>query len=199
MDWREILGITAGVISLVAFVPYMYYTVRGNNRPSRATWFIWTLNSLLLLVSYDASGAKETVWLAVGYACGCFIISILTIWFGEGGWGWLDRCCLLGAVLGVFLWWFTGSPLIAFTSTLIIDLLGVMPTIEKSWKIPGKESRLAWCMWFLGGLTSLGAIERWCPLSITSITVMSYPIQITVTSGLIAYLLVIGKNQNLSK
>src|SRR5688572_397041 len=97
MNWQALFGVTSGVLSLVGLLLYARGVVAGPSKPSRATWLIWTLNSILLLTSYDASGAKETIWLAGGYAAGCFVIAMLTIKFGEGGWSRLDRICLVGA------------------------------------------------------------------------------------------------------
>ncbi len=167
---------------------YLRGVSTGKEKPSRATWFIWTLNSVLLLPSYSASGAEDTVWLSAGYMAGCFIIALLTIKFGEGGWSRLDRFCLSGAVAGALLWAATGSALTMFVITLGIDILGVLPTIKKSWQYPDKEDVLAWSILLLGGVVSLFAVKEWS-FTLLSLTVMAYPIQITFTTAIIVLFL----------
>ncbi len=184
MNWTTIFGIASGIITLVGLLIYAKSVVTGDSKPSRVTWFLWTLNSVLLLTSYDASGAGETVWLAGGYAAGLFIIAILTIKYGEPGWSWLDRFCLIGAIIGALLWWITGSPLTAYVSTLIIDFFGVLPTIQKSWKNPEEEDLLSWTVLLFAGFLSLFAVEEW------SLVIAWYPLQITITTAIIVWFLI---------
>ena len=183
IDLHQFFGTTSGVLTLAGLLLYAKSVVIGFTKPSQATWAIWTINSFLLLTSYSASGAKETLWLAMGYAIGLSIITMLTMKFGERGWNWLDRLCLIGAVLGILLWWATGSPLTAFFASLIIDLFGVIPTIQKSWYHPKEEDKLSWSILLIGGVMSIFAINKW------SITIAVYPIQITITTALIVLFL----------
>ena len=183
INLHQFSGVASGILTLAGLLLYTKSVVAGPTKPSQATWTIWAINALLLLTSYDASGAKETVWLAAGYAAGLAIISLLTIKFGEKGWNRLDRFCLLGAAMGGFLWWITGSPLTALSASLIIDLFGVIPTIQKSWYHPEEEDKLAWSILLWGGLMSLLAIEKW------SLVIIAYPIQITVTTAIIVLFL----------
>lgn len=189
-DFHQFSGIAAGILTLAGLLLYAKSVVAGPTKPSRATWIIWTINALLLLTSYDASGAKETIWLAAGYAGGLSIICILAMKFGEGGWNWLDYFCLAGAALGATLWWITGSPLTALFASLAIDFFGVMPTIQKSWYHPGEENRIAWSILLFGGVMSLLAIEEW------SLIIAAYPLQITITTAIVVLFLFRRPNRN---
>lgn len=187
----EIAGLAGGLLTLFAFGTYLPSILRGTVKPQRATWWIWTLNSLLLLTSYKAEGATDTAWLAIAYTIGCVIVALLTIRYGVGGWSTLDRFCFGGTIVAAALWIVIG-PLATFVSTLIIDLLGVLPTIYESYRHPEEEDTLSWVLWFFGGFVSLLAIQdlfvtKW---SLEVITILAYPLQITVTAGIIVWFLI---------
>lgn len=182
-NFHQFFGILAGILTLAGLLLYAKSVAAGPTKPSRATWAIWTINSLLLLTSYAASGARETIWLAAGYAAGLFIITLLTMKFGERGWNWLDIFCLVGAAFGVLLWCVTGSSLSALIASLAVDLCGVIPTMQKSWYYPEQEDRLSWSILLIGGLMSCLAIEEW------SFKIAAYPLQITITTAVIVIFL----------
>ena len=195
-----ILGLAAGVLTLVAFGPYILSIIKGETKPKRSTWWIWTLNSLLLLTSYRAEGAQETIWLAVAYTIGCVIIALFTIKYGVGVWSRLDRFCLGGTVIAAILWIVIG-PLATFITSLVIDLFGVTPTIYKSFYHPEEENKLSWIMWFAGGFLSLLLVENlfvWHKWSPGMLIIMAYPAQITITAGIIVWLLIQPRHRKTS-
>lgn len=190
--FTQITGLTGGILTLLGFVAYIQSILRSGTKPKRSTWWIWTLNSLLLLTSYRAEGAQETIWLALGYAIGCVIVAFFTIKYGVGGWSKLDRLCLGGAIIAAILWIIIG-PLATFIMSLVIDLFGVMPTMYASSVHPEEEDALSWVLWFIGGIISLLAVEnififeRW---SLAMIPIIAYPAQITITAGVIVWFII---------
>ena len=198
MGIKEIAGLLGGLFTLLAFGTYIWSILKGPTKPKRATWWIWTMNSVLLLTSYRAEGAQETVWLAVAYTLGCITVALFTIKRGAGGWSQLDRFCFGSAIIAAALWVIIG-PLATFITTLVIDLCGVMPTIYGSYHDPEDEDKLSWVLWFVGGLVSLMAVESlFTPTvwSLNTLTLVAYPAQITITAGIIVWFLVrTPKNQ----
>lgn len=197
---KEILGKLGGILTLVGFFLYIVSIIKDKTekKPERATWWIWTLNSILLLTSYNAEGAKETGWLAVAYVIGCVIIALLTIKYGVGGWSILDLICLTGTVVTVVLWIKIG-PLAAFISSLVIDLFGVAPTIYRSFYHPKKEDKFSWIMWLAGGFLGLLSVGNplvfymWSP---EMFKIGAYPLQIIITDSIMIWFLFRPRYQN---
>src|SRR5262245_15629489 len=121
----QIIGITAGVISFSAYIFYIIDILKGNTRPSRTTWFILSFISIVILASYDASGAEDTIWVAVSNATASIIIALLSIKRGVGGTTKLDIFCFSGSIFSLLLWWYFDSPTIALLANLVIDLLAL--------------------------------------------------------------------------
>ncbi|HEX5038086.1 MAG TPA: hypothetical protein VFX30_13085 [bacterium] len=184
MNFHAVVGIVAGALSFLAFVPYVLSMLKGKNRPNRATWIIWTAVGVSLLASYAASGARETVWVAAANLLAFLFVLALSYKYGVGGWKVLDVSCLIGAAFGFSLWWWFDSPLPTLYSGLFIDLVGAVPTIAKAWKDPESENLPAWVLFFAANALNLLAIKEW------SVAMASYPVYMAfITLALVSVLL----------
>ncbi len=177
----SLAGMVAGVLSLLAFVPYIAAILRGETRPNRATWWIWTTTGAVLLASYHFSGAGTTIWVPVSYFVASLATAILSIRYGEGGSTRLDRGCLMGAGAGLLLWWWFDSPVVALVTTLGVDFAGALPTIRKARVAPHTEDRLAWALFLAGNTLNLAAVDQW------EFAIAIYPVYFLLASGTIAF------------
>lgn len=178
----NIVGKVAGIFSLAAFVPYIFAMLRGEIKPNRATWWIWTVVGCLLAANNYSSGASDSIWVPVSYVIGPLATAILSTKYGEGGWTRFDRNCLLSSGVSVVLWWMFSSPLVALFINLFIAFLGVLPTIRKAYYEPESESRIAWALFFSGDTFNLFAIRDWV------FAIAAYPTWLALCSSLIAIL-----------
>ncbi len=184
-DITAIAGRVAGILALAGGIPYIIAILRKQTKPNKATWWIWTVVGFTLGASYYSSGADHTIWVPVSYIIGPFVVAILSLKYGEGGWTRFDRICLLGAVISVALWWMSNSPLIALCINLFIDFMGALPTIRKSYYKPEGEDRSAWIIFLIGNTVNLFAVEKW------TFAIAAYPIYMFVADCLIVTLLLL--------
>jgi hypothetical protein len=159
--WQSALGVIAGLLTIFCFTPYITTIFQSKTRPNRASWWIWATNGAILCSSSYASGASNTLWILACSVTAQFVIAIIALKYGEGGWTPFDRKCLLGALVSLSLWRLFSSPMIAILSTLLIDFLGALPTVRKSYLEPSKEDLLTWGLYSLASLINLFAIEQW--------------------------------------
>ncbi|MFC1632929.1 hypothetical protein ACFL1U_02175 [Patescibacteria group bacterium] len=178
----RLAGEIAGVLSFAAFLPYIIDILRRKTRPNRASWWIWTVVGIMVLASYRSGGAEETIWVPISYTIGPFIIALLAIKYGEGGWTTFDRNCLGGVGGSLILWVIFKAPLVVLCINLFIDFLGALPTIRKSVHEPEGESKLAWALWISGNIFNLFAVEKW------TFAIAVHPVFMTFVSGTIAAL-----------
>lgn len=176
-------GITAGVLSFSAYLFYIRAILRGQTKPNRATWFIWSIIGLILVFSYRASGAEDTIWVPVSEAIAPTIIALLSIKYGVGGTDKLDIICLIASFISLLMWYIFDSALIALVTNLFIDFFAALPTIKKSICNPNEEDRFAWSMTQTGNLFNLFAISN------LSFGVIVYPIYTFIIDGIITSLL----------
>ncbi len=180
MSFYELCGITAGVIAFAAYPVYIRDILKRGTRPNRATWWILTLSSTILVASYYASGARSTLWIALGYAVGNLTIAFFSLRYGDGTWNTLDRICLLAAVGSVFLWIFFDAPFYALVINIGIDFLGILPTVYKTYAKPSTESHTAWLMDAVASMFAVLAIEQW------TMILALYPVYLLIANCSIA-------------
>jgi hypothetical protein len=190
MNLAAIVGIVAGVLSLVAFVPYIFAILRKKANPNRASWFIWAVVSLMLGASYFASGARNTAWVSIGYIIGSITIASLSIKYGEGGWTGFDRFCLFATGISLILWLVFKNPLVALIINVFIDFFGALPTMRKAFRDPKSEDKLTWLLFFAGNLVNLCAVES------LKFSIVVYPIWMFLGSGIITALVIWPRKTN---
>ncbi len=176
---RLLIGQAAGAVSFVAYVLYYISIIQGRSRPNRATWIILTVVGVLIAASYYASGARNTMWVALAYTIGPFIAALLAFKYGEGGTTRFDIFCLAGCAFSVVLWALSENPLYTLIINIVIDFLGILPTLKKSFFDPLSEDALAWSVTTVSNALNIFAIEAW----VFSIAV--YPVYMLAVNGLV--------------
>lgn len=189
LDWRNIVGIGAGVFSLLGFVPYIITILQRKTSPNRASWSIWASLGIVLAISNYSAGARETMWLLSTYAVCQITIAVLSLKYGEGGWNTFDRTCLFGAFISIILWQLFDSPLIAITISIAIDSLGALPTIKKSYLQPETEDLFSWIMFWIAGTLNICALTQW------SVELAAQPIYLFAFNSIVVTLLLLPKLQ----
>jgi hypothetical protein len=176
-------GILAGILSFVAYLFYIVAIIKGRTRPSRSTWIIWAFIGFVLLASYKASGAEDTIWVPVSEALAPTIIAILSIKYGVGGKDKADILAFVGSILSLILWWIFGTPVVALVTNLAIDFFAAIPTIIKSYRKPEEEDKFAWTLTQTGNLFNILAIDK------LMFSVVLYPVYTFIVDGIITGLL----------
>ncbi|MBV6624110.1 MAG: hypothetical protein KI793_14420 [Rivularia sp. (in: Bacteria)] len=182
-NWQETIGIIAGLLSLLGFIPYVVAIQQKKTQPNKATWCIWAIVGIILCTSYYLSGAINTIWVPLALAIGHVVIAILAFIYGKGSWNSFDKTCILGAAISLVLWWHYKSPLIALSINIAIDFLGALPTIRKSYREPETEDLLSWIIFLLAHTLNLIAIKQW------SLSILAYPVYLFLTVATIVILL----------
>ncbi|UQA57953.1 hypothetical protein [Polyangium aurulentum] len=156
-----LLGRLSGLLSLAGFIPYVIAILRGKTRPSLATWGIWAGVGAILCASAWAAGARASIWTPVSYALGPSVVTLIALRYGERGLSRFDLGCIAAAAASLLLWYLAETPLVALLINIVIDLVGALPTLRKTWHDPDSEDRLSWGLFCAANLVNLAAIERW--------------------------------------
>lgn len=176
------LGQIAGIVAIVAFLPYILSILKGKTRPNKATWWVWTMIGGLVLLSYYSVGANSTLWVPIALFVGMFATAVLSLKYGESGWSKLDLYCLGGGAVGIILWIIFSEPLLALVASMFVSFVGALPTIKKTYIDPVGENRLAWILFSTADIINLFAVEQW------AFAIAIYPICLFIIDGTITAL-----------
>ena len=180
----QLLGILAGLISFIAYVPYILSIIKKETRPSRSSWWIWSLVGLMILFSYYSIGARSTIWVPVVFFICPLVVAILSLLFGEGkSLNNADKICLLGTTISILLWIIFKSAQIALFVNIFIDFLGFLPTFQKTFFNPLHENKISWILFFIGSILNIMAVKD------LSSSIIVYPIYMLVMDTVMLYLI----------
>jgi hypothetical protein len=175
----QILGWLSFVVLLLSYIPYVIDILKGNTKPERAAFFIWTVLGFSLISSQLAEGGRESVLLSVGGTVGPLIVFLLSIKYGVGGFLLRDKFALVFAAIGLLLWYLTNNPAFVLWIAILIDSAGVYLLLIKSYKDPASELPLLWASGVVAGTLSILSVGR------LDINLLAFPVWLTINNGVI--------------
>lgn len=189
MGMKEIVGVVAVVLTFIGYVPYIRDTVRGKTKPHIYTWFIWGLVTAIAFGLQISDNAGPGAFTTLAAAIVCFIIFGFGIRQGDHDITTSDTVFFLSSLVALALWLFAKQPVLSVILVSVIDMLGFIPTIRKSWKKPHEETLISYATnTFRFGLAIL-ALQNY-----TLIT-MLYPITWIIANGLFTIFLITRRKQ----
>lgn len=157
----EIVGVSAAIIGILGYIPYIISILKGDTRPNKASWFIWTVVGGLLAVSYLAEGNQTAIWLPLAYFICPLVIALLSFRYGYSAWTRIDTLCILAAALSLIPWMLSHNATLTLLINLLIDSAGAIPTIVKTYREPKTEDCTAWVLFLIANTLNLFAISTW--------------------------------------
>lgn len=196
-------GMLAGAFALCEIYPYTVSILGRDLRlrkipeaewtvPNLATWTILSVAGGIIALSYYERNDLNEFWFFGSLFLGYVVVAVLAIWYGEHRregrppFNTLDKFCLAGASAGLIGWYLSGSWEIPIAVNIVVDVFGIVPTVEKVWHRPRSESLQAWTMTILAcvfGIVALGPVSTW------DFERAAFPVYITLCSGVMCILL----------
>lgn len=167
MTTQDVLGLTAALLVVVSEVIYIRSIYKADpmtgsvTRPSRSTFWIWTVVQGMMAASYIASGEGFAAGLSVAYALCFLVIAVISLRKGYSQWSRLDTSCVVGVGVITLVWIISRDPFLTLAASIGTDLIGAIPTMSKARVEPASESRLAWTLTVVATLINFGAVSAW--------------------------------------
>jgi hypothetical protein len=179
----------AGMLALLGHIPYIISIFRRKTIPNPVTWGIMGIMGGLQFASYVAAGNSEGLWAPISYLIGTSVIALLSLHYGRSEVERFDLYCLIGAGLSGVLWWLSGSPLVALTILILIDLMAIAPTLRKTYFKPESEDPLTWSMFWVANSTNLYVVSQ---TEVWSYRSLAYPIDLLFLDTSVLSMMILG-------
>lgn len=189
---QEMFAVISAVLILLAAPPYIIDTLKGNTKPERVTWFIFSVLGLIAFVSQLLLGASWTLVFSGLDTLASVLVFGLSLKYGVGGHTKLDITALIIATIGVLIAILAKEPIISLLGVILADVSGMALTIKKAYLDPKSETIITW---LLAGTASVFGI-----LSAGEMTVgiLLYPVYLMVANYSIPLAQFIG-NRRIAK
>lgn len=140
-DWHLVLGGIAGLIAMLAVIPYIKDILHGTTRPNIVSWSLWVILLLISLLAQVSAGASWSALMILGDIIGTSTVLILCLWgYGYGKYGRVELVCTILAFVAIALWQFAHEPFLAIACAVLADLMASIPTLLKAYKDPWSEA-----------------------------------------------------------
>ena len=146
-----VLGLLGGLLIIVADIPYAINGYRRKTRPHRITWFTIFIFNAINLANQGASGAKNSLLFFIGATFITFIVFLVSVFNGVGGYSKRDLAVLAGIGAGLVLWWVLDTPVASIITNILVLSIAFIPTFVKAYHDPKSETKITW---FIGAISS---------------------------------------------
>ncbi len=159
----EYFALLGSVIASMGGAYYAYLTVRGRVKPHKVTWFFWGAFPMIAFAAQLTQGVGLIAWATFVAGTPPVLVLIGSFFNKDAYWEirTIDYWFAAAGVLSVIAWQLTGIPNIAFTFSLLADLLVALPTVIKTYRFPETESWKAYGVSAFGFLFAVLAIHHW--------------------------------------
>ena len=182
-------ALLGSVIILFSTLPYIVDVVKRKTKPNIVTWIVWTVLTGIGAAALFASKDYNSAWLLVGDTLATFAVVIVGLKYGIAELDRFDIFCLIGAILGLILWFVFDSPIIAIVATIVIDFIGTIPTVKHSFFHPEEETYVTFALGIVATVFTL--------LSLTTYPFSSwiYPAYLLFSNALIFVTIFVGQRR----
>lgn len=160
LQYLVFLGVA---IQLVGITSYIKETLKGNTKPNKVTWLMWSIAPLIATFAALSDGVKLSVLPVFMSGFGPLLVFITSFINKNSYWKIekFDIFCGLCSILALILWGITKEPIIAIIFAIASDGFAAIPTLIKGWKYPETETAGPFTAGLFSALTSFGAIKMW--------------------------------------
>lgn len=156
MTLKVIFSVISGLIFIFAFIPYIQAILRRDAVPRKATWLVWAVGDIIVLTGMLS---KHTVsGLMIGATLGATIVFLLSLKYGEKGWGVRDKVCLFLSGLAITLWIDFNNSNLGIALSLVGLAIAAWPTYCSAWQKPENEDSRAWILFNVSNVFGILAI-----------------------------------------
>jgi hypothetical protein len=182
-----LLIVFGSLLAASGTVPYVIATVKRQTKPRLVTWATWALLTGLASASAFSDGKLAGGIFALLGALSTGAIVVAGLRYGDRSLEKLDIICLGGVAAGFVLWPLLHSPAVGVLAAIIIDFVGLVPTVRHAWEEPGEETWITYALVGVGGSLAVLPVFLHQTLTVTSI---GYPVYAAVSLGSLAVVIV---------
>lgn len=179
IQYLQYLVILGAIVQLAGVISYIKETLKGNTKPNKVTWLLWTVAPLIATFAALSDGVRWSVLPVFMSGFGPLLVLLASFVNKKSYWKLekFDYLCGLCSILALVLWEITKEPVIAIIFAIASDAFAAIPTLMKSWKYPETETADVYTTGLFNSLTSFAAIKMW------SFAAIAFPVYLVMINS----------------
>lgn len=129
----------SNILVFTSYLTYEWAMLKGRAKPHRTTRLVLLVITALGFFSSLAQGNTAVAWFLGVCSVQSLVMFLMSIKYGYGGWEKIDIVCLVIATVGIVLWKTTSNPILGVYSAVVADLVGMVPALIKTYRLPDTE------------------------------------------------------------
>jgi hypothetical protein len=162
-QYLQYLVFVGAAAQLVGIFSYIKATLRGQTKPNKVTWLMWSIAPIIAVSAAFSDGVRWAVLPTFMAGFGPLLVFI-TSFINKNSYWKLERfdyLCGFFSALALILWAITKEANVAIVFAILSDGSAAIPTLIKSWRHPETESVGPYIAGLFSALTSFTAIKTW--------------------------------------
>ena len=184
------IAIIAAVLAIIGNVPYLIDVIKGRAKPHPYTWLVWTIVSCVVFFGQVAKGAGVGAIPTAASEIFTVIIFLFSLKYGFKGVTKTDTLFLSLEIAGLIPWLLTNDPTWSVIIAVVIDLIGFIPTLRKTWNFPKTETPLLYGMNVARHILMLFSLQAY------NIATMLHSVVMIITNTLMTSFIMFRKKNN---
>ncbi|HEX6258500.1 MAG TPA: hypothetical protein VFZ48_03405 [Candidatus Saccharimonadales bacterium] len=161
MEIKIVIALMSVVLTLIGYFYYFRDIFAHKTKPHAFSWLVWGALTALAFAGQLSDNAGPGAWITGVTALVSFVIFGLALKRGEKDITTSDKWNLGAAAFALLLWCFTSDPLLSVIIITIVDFLGFLPTIRKSYKKPYEETLIHYILAGLKFALAIVALDNY--------------------------------------
>lgn len=187
MDFKVAIACVSIIMTIVGYSFYFRDIFRGKTKPHAYSWLVWAVLTAIAFAGQLHDNGGPGAWVTAVTAAISFVIFGLAITKGEKDITRSDKLSLASAGAALAIWFLTSDPLISIIIITVVDFLGFLPTIRKSYMKPYEETLIHYVFAGLKFALAIVALENY------TIVTWLYPASLVLANLLFVVMLVIRR------
>lgn len=154
--------IVGTLIGAVGSIAYLIDTIKGNVKPNRVSFLLWSIAPLIAFAAMLGKGVGLEALMTL--SVGVFPLTIFIASFTNKKAEWkltkFDLTCGFLSVLGLILWLVTQEGNVAIIFSIVADGLAAVPTVVKAFRYPKTEIAWPWLATAVGVVLTLLTLDQ---------------------------------------
>lgn len=193
MNYKGIIAFITVILVFYAYIPYIIDIYKKKTVPHIFSYFIFGLTNSIIYFLQIKGGAGVGSWVTLFVSLLCIFIFFLCLKIGDKDIAFSDIIFLVLALISLFFWLIAKQPILAIILVVLVDILGFIPTIRKSWNRPHTETLSMYTISTFRHMLSLFALEK------LNILTLLNPIAWTLVNGIFAVILIFRRKKILKQ